>query len=98
MKLPAKELYRDAEIIFGNDADLQRFKQLTENCSNLETDVKYKEAVPIAPRPTIINCNGYTPGDICPHFNTELPALKNRCVFLLMKKPVVDRLSVSYLH
>ena len=44
MKLVNKELFRGDKIIFENLAALQKFKQLSEDCSNLETDVKYKKA------------------------------------------------------
>ena len=96
MKLVGKDIYRGDEVILEKFTALQKFKQLTENCSHLETDVKYREAVPIEPRPTIVTCNGNCPQEICPHFSSEIPALMNRCVFVMMQKHMYTRLKQGH--
>ena len=93
MKLPGKDLYGGDEVILENYAALQHFKQLTENCSNLETDVKYKDAVLIPQRPTIITCTG----DLFPHFSSELPVIQNRCTFIYMQKLLSERIPVTHI-
>ena len=97
MKLPRKHMYRGDEIIIENFTALQRFKKLAENCNNLETDVKYKEAVHVTSRPTTITCNGDKPGDLCPHFSSKIDAIKNRCFFIMMRKTLSERIPVNHI-
>ena len=85
MKLPGKHIYRGDEFIIENFPALQ-----SENCSNLEIDVKYKEAVHAPPRPTIITCNGESTTDLYPHFNSDIDAVKNRCIFVMMRKKMEE--------
>lgn len=63
---------------------MQKFKQLTEGCSNLETDVKYKAAQRINVNPNITTCNRENANDFYKHMNHEEKAIKNRCEFVFM--------------
>lgn len=51
-------MYRGDEIVLEN---IEPMQQLTEGCSNLESDVKYKSAQRIHVNPTIVTCNGSQP-------------------------------------
>jgi len=70
-KLPDKNFYRGDEIVLEMIELMQKFKQLTENYSNLETDVKYHAPKRIAPKPTIVTCNGNSPVDFYMHMQQE---------------------------
>lgn len=83
-KLVGESLYRGDEIVLENVEPMQKFKQLTEGCSNLETDVKYKPAQRIAVNPSITTCNSEQCNDFYRHMNHEENAIKNRCEFVFM--------------
>lgn len=83
-KLVGKPMYRGDKIILENIEPMQKFKQLTEGCSKLETDVKYKSAQRIQVNPSITTCNGERPVDFYKHMQHETEAINNRCEFVYM--------------
>lgn len=83
-KLVGKSIYRGDEIVLENVEPTQKFKQLTEGCSNLETDVKYKGAQRICVNPSITTCNGKRKVDFYQHMEHEAAAINNRCEFFFM--------------
>lgn len=83
-KLVGKSMYRGDEIVLENVEPMQKFKQLTEGRSNLETDVKYKAAQRINVNPSITTCNRENTNDFYKHMNHEEKAIKNRCEFVFM--------------
>ena len=93
-------IYRCDEIVFENLNIVQKMKNLLEGSRLLDTDVKYKSKMQIPPAPVIINLNGSSINSIFKWCDNEIPAFKNRCVFLKMEIPLnhrVDENEFSYL-
>ena len=88
-----KEIYRCDEFYLENAGVLQSFKQLTEGSSTLQTDVKYKDRTAVDPKPVVVTMNGTCIEDIVKFFSSEFIAVKNRCILLMMDKPLKSTFS-----
>ena len=85
-----KEVYRCDEFILEHAGVLQSFKQLTEGSSTLQTDVKYKDSTHVDPKPVVVTMNGESREDVVKWFSSELQAVQNRCLILLMDMRLKD--------
>ena len=76
---------------------MQSFKQLTEGSKTLQTEVKYKDAINVDPRPVIVTMNGTNRADVVKYHSTEWDAIKNRCIVLKMDCPLKQNFSGAQL-
>ena len=83
-----KLVYRCDELVLEQLGFVQSFKQLTEGSKTLQTDVKFKDALPVDSRPVIVTMNGDCPRDLLKFHPQEFEAVSNRCVFLQMDESI----------
>nr|XP_047142279.1 uncharacterized protein LOC105846941 isoform X2 [Hydra vulgaris] len=82
--------YRCDEMVFEHLGVIQLMKQLLEGSSTLTTDVKYKDAMPIDPHPTLITMNSSSKFDILKWHPSEYQAFENRCTKLFLGTPLLN--------
>ena len=85
-----KSVFRCDELVLEQLGFLQSFKQLTEGSTTLQTDVKYKDSLPIDGRPVIVTMNGSDPRSLVKFHPGEFNALNNRCFFIQMDDRLAD--------
>ena len=78
-------MYRCDEFFLEQLGVLQSFKQLTEGSKTLQTEVKYKDAINVDPRPVIVTMNGQSRAEVVKYHSTEWDAVNNRCIILKME-------------
>ncbi|XP_047142743.1 uncharacterized protein LOC124817011 [Hydra vulgaris] len=82
--------YRCDEMVFEHLGVIQLMKQLLEGSNTLTTDVKYKDAMPIDPHPTLITMNSTSKFDILKWHPSEYQAFENRCTILFLGTPLLN--------
>nr|XP_047142737.1 uncharacterized protein LOC124817008 isoform X2 [Hydra vulgaris] len=82
--------YRCDEMVFEHIGVIQLMKQLLEGSNTLTTDVKYKDAMPIDPHPTLITMNSTSKFDILKWHPSEYQAFENRCTILFLGTPLLN--------
>ena len=85
-----KSVYRCDELVLEQLGFVQAFKQLTEGSKTLQTDVKFKDALPVDGKPVIVTMNGDCPQSLLKFHPQEFHAMDNRNVFLQMNEPIKD--------
>ena len=83
-----KLVYRCDEFFLEQLGVLQSFKQLTEGSTTLQTEIKYKDAINVDPRPVLVTMNGNDRQDVVKYHSGEWEAVNNRCIILKMDKPL----------
>ena len=83
-----KLVYRCDEFFLEQLGVLQSFKQLTEGSRTLQTEIKYKDAINVDPRPVVVTMNGACRSDVVKYHSQEWTAIKNRCLILKMEAPL----------
>ena len=83
-----KLVYRCDEFFLEQLGVLQSFKQLTEGSKTLQTEIKYKDAINVDPRPVVVTMNGAYRSDVVKYHSQEWTAIKNRCLILKMEAPL----------
>ena len=81
-------IYRCDELVLEQLGFVQAFKQLTEGSKTLQTDVKFKDALPVDGRPVLVTMNGCSPRALLKFHPGEFEAIENRCMFIQMDEPI----------
>ena len=61
---------------------------MTEGSTTLQTEIKYKDAINVDPRPVVVTMNGTCRSDVVKYHSQEWTAIKNRCLILKMEAPL----------
>ena len=83
-----KLVFRCDELVLEQLGFVQSFKQLTEGSKTLQTDVKFKDSLPVDSRPVVVTMNGDCPRDLLKFHPGEFTAVDNRCFFVQMDEPI----------
>lgn len=75
-------IYRCDEFCFKQEGVVQCMKQLLEGSNCLNSDVKYRDATKIEPKPTVMTMNGDSLADIFKWFPLEEENFHTRCLIL----------------
>ena len=90
--LPGTEIYRCEEAYLDQIDLVQIMKSLLEGNANLEADVKYKSPITIPKRPVILTMNGKHRSDDV-FFSSEVDAIANRSIILVMDRHISQRIN-----